>query len=225
MNKDRELESLIEQLRMPDLHIRQSAFELLKVKGLLYDGSLNGADLSFVDLTGADLKESKLIGVDLSAASVRWADLTGADLRGAELRSTNFAQAILHQAILRDTNLYQANLGAAELKNADLTRANLGEADLSYADLNTAMLEGAYLVRTKMIQTDVTQIKCNQTTFAGLDLTSVKGLSSVNHVGSSSIGIDTIYLSIGKIPEDFLRGCGVSEELMTFILSLRPDAC
>jgi hypothetical protein len=39
-------------------------------------------------------------------------------------------------------------------------------------------------------------------------------------LGASSIGIDTIYLSGGNISEVFLRGCGVSEDFITFMKSL-----
>ncbi len=40
------------------------------------------------------------------------------------------------------------------------------------------------------------------------------------HRGPSTIGIDTIYKSHGKIPEVFLRGCGVPEEFIRYIGSM-----
>jgi hypothetical protein len=40
------------------------------------------------------------------------------------------------------------------------------------------------------------------------------------HDGPCSIGIDTIFKSQGKIPESFLRGCGVPEDLIKLIPSL-----
>jgi TIR domain len=43
---------------------------------------------------------------------------------------------------------------------------------------------------------------------------------SVLHRLSSTIGIDTIYKSGGKIPEVFLRGCGAPEEFITSMRSL-----
>jgi hypothetical protein len=48
----------------------------------------------------------------------------------------------------------------------------------------------------------------------------VKGLETVRHVGPSIIGIDTILLSKGNIPESFLRGCGVPDEFITYAKSL-----
>lgn len=51
-----------------------------------------------------------------------------------------------------------------------------------------------------------------RTFLADVDLTDAKGLEIVRHVEPSSIGVDTIFRSKGKIPEPFLRGAGVPEE-------------
>ena len=48
----------------------------------------------------------------------------------------------------------------------------------------------------------------------------VNGLETVKHNRPSTIGIDTIYMSKGKIPEVFLRGCGVPDTMIAFIPSL-----
>ena len=40
------------------------------------------------------------------------------------------------------------------------------------------------------------------------------GLETVHHGGPSTIGIDTLFRSKGKIPEVFLRGCGVPEYII-----------
>jgi hypothetical protein len=48
----------------------------------------------------------------------------------------------------------------------------------------------------------------------------VRGLDSIDHDYPSTIGIDTIYLSQGKIPEGFLQGCGAPENLIRYIPSL-----
>ncbi|MBI3669830.1 MAG: toll/interleukin-1 receptor domain-containing protein, partial [Acidobacteria bacterium] len=51
-------------------------------------------------------------------------------------------------------------------------------------------------------------------------LSGVNGLETVTHHGPSTIGIDTIYLSKGQIPERFLRGAGVQETFITYMKSL-----
>jgi hypothetical protein len=45
-------------------------------------------------------------------------------------------------------------------------------------------------------------------------------LEAVIHEGPSSIGIDTIYKSKGKIPHAFLRGAGVPENFIEYMASL-----
>ena len=51
-----------------------------------------------------------------------------------------------------------------------------------------------------------------------------KGLETIRHSGSSTIGIDTIYKSRGKIPEVFLRGCGVPDNFIEYMHSLTGQA-
>jgi hypothetical protein len=53
-----------------------------------------------------------------------------------------------------------------------------------------------------------------------VNLTTVRGLDTLNHFGPSIIGIDTLYRSQGNIPEVFLRGAGVPEDMMTYMKSL-----
>src|SRR5207249_1186138 len=42
----------------------------------------------------------------------------------------------------------------------------------------------------------------------------------IRHVGPSTVGVDTLYRSKGKIPEAFLRSCGVPDNLITYLPSL-----
>lgn len=58
------------------------------------------------------------------------------------------------------------------------------------------------------------------TVFGNIDLQQVKGLDSLHHRGPSSIAIDTITLSQGKIPEVFLRGAGLSDTFIAYARSL-----
>ena len=56
--------------------------------------------------------------------------------------------------------------------------------------------------------------------FGDVDLTTVRGLDTIEHSGPSTIGIDTLYHSQGNIPEVFLRGAGIPEDSITYIKSL-----
>jgi hypothetical protein len=58
------------------------------------------------------------------------------------------------------------------------------------------------------------------TVFGDVDLSGVKSLETVQHLGPSTIGIDTIYRSKGRIPEEFLRGAGVPEQFVACLPAL-----
>jgi len=152
-------------------------------------------------------------------------DLSSADLRGAELRYANFRLADLKHA-----NLSHANLSCADLSEADLSGANLLGANLTCANLERANLRGVNLSEADMLRADFrgayvsraefTNAVFRETTLVECDLSEVKGLDFIQHHGPSTIGIDTIYKSKGKIPESFLRGCGVPESFITQMHSL-----
>ncbi len=67
--------------------------------------------------------------------------------------------------------------------------------------------------------------KAGGTIFAAIDLSAAKGLETVVHRKPSTIGIDTIYKSRGRIPEVFLRGCGVPDDFIAYIGSMDWRCC
>ena len=90
---------------------------------------------------------------DLSNASFYRADLMGAELMEADLRGSNFELA---------------NLGMANLRGADFSGAILPEAVLRNADLDNS---------------DFTDALVGFTVFGDNDLSTVKGLETVRHLG------------------------------------------
>ena len=148
-----------------------------------------------VDFAGADLS-----GADLGGANLVEADLSGAYLYGANLVEADLSGADLGGAILGGANLSGAILGGADLRETILVEADLGGANLGGADLSGAILHGTH--------------------FADVDLSSVVGLTDAQHVGPSTVGIDTLYRSAGKIPDAFLRGCGVPDRFIEYVGSL-----
>lgn len=68
------------------------------------------------------------------------------------------------------------------------------------------------------------EISIDLTILGDVNLSVAKGLETVNHIGPSTIGVDTIYKSKGTIPDAFLRGAGVPEALITYIPSLTSRA-
>jgi hypothetical protein len=150
-----------------------------------------------------------LIEAHLSAESLSEANLSEADLRGA-----NLSWADLSWANLSDADLRGANLGGADLREANLSGANLSGAKLWTANLSSANLRGA----------DLSQARLWNTGFTDLDLSVVKGLDAVSHEGPSEISISTIYRSHGQISKAFLRGCGVPESFIAYMVLLPSEA-
>ncbi len=164
-----------------------------------YGADLSNADLSNANLTSANLLSANLSHADLHNADLLSANLSHADLSNARLSGANLYGADFDGANLSRANFYGANLSNAKLSNADLSNANLHNSNLSYANLRYANLHGAY---------------CGSTVFANVDLSEARGLDLVEHARPSTIGIDTLFRSNGKIPEAFLRGCGVPESMI-----------
>ena len=167
-------------------------------------------DLSGANLFMANLSNANLSGVNLSNANLGGANLSVAKLSGANLSVANLTGANLRGATLIAANLYGANLINANLRRADLRASNLSEAHLSDADFSEAHTSDA----------DLSGATVGWTTFGSADLSSTKGLDSVSHLGPSTIGIDTIYKSGGKIPDAFLRGAGVPDNFISYMGSL-----
>jgi uncharacterized protein YjbI with pentapeptide repeats len=149
------------------------------------------------DFTGAKLIGVRLPGAYLSEADFRTANLREADFRNSNLRMVDFREAVLRRANLRKADLSNALLGCAALDQADFTNASLRKADLG----------AAYLF---------------ETVFANVDLGETDGLNYCQHLGPSIVDFRTLRLS-GDLPLPFLRGCGLPDNLIDYLPSLRCD--
>ncbi len=179
------------------------------------------ADLSSADLTGATMSGANLEGVHLSSAVLCGADLRGTNLsRGTDLSAADLGAADLGEADLRGVNLSGAKLCGAKIRAGNLSWADLTQSDLQDADLGQANLSGADLTWANFAGADLTEAYAGLTKFADVNLCVARGLETIKHLGPSTIGIDTIYKSRGKIPEAFLRGCGVPDEFIAYIGSM-----
>jgi uncharacterized protein YjbI with pentapeptide repeats len=128
-------------------------------------------------------------------------DLMEADLSGVNLKGATLRRASLTLAHLSGANLNGADLSGADLSFADLSGANLSGSDLNFADLSMSTLIGS----------DFSNAHVSGTNFVGTNLSQAIGLDDIFHTQSSTIGTSTLVLSRGKIPEVFLRGCGLSD--------------
>lgn len=182
------------------------------------------AGLQGTKLIEADVRDAHLSGTDLGGAILRGANLTGTNLLGADLGSTNLSTVDLVDAGLLRANLARADLTQANLSKANLSEANLHEANLKNANLSGVDISGANLTRVQLNEADLTQAKIAWTILIGTDLSTVKGLESVEHQGPSYIDIHTLFNSKGKIPNVFLRGVGAPDIFLEYLPSLTGKA-
>jgi Pentapeptide repeats (8 copies) len=201
---------------------RDEALKLLKggEEGIREWNDRRRAHEAIPDLSNADLGGANLIRADLSGANLFQSNLSDADLSGANLSVADLGGANLIRADLSGANLYGAHLGGADLGGANLFKSNLFQSNLSGAKLSGVDLSGAKLSDVDLTGADLGDALCEATIFADVDLSEVRGLDSIRHRGPSTIGIDTLFLSEGKIPEPFLRGCGVPETLIAYLPSI-----
>jgi len=177
--------------------------------------NLCGADFSEANLPRANLTRAVLDGANLTKASLAGANLAGASLEGTDLYASNLAGAIVTNVRFTRSKLFGANF-----YGADLTGASFLETNLSGACLTQANLCAASLVNSQLFGTDFREANLRSTVFGNLDLESATGLKMANHYGPSTIGVDTIFLSRGQIPDMFLRGAGVPEAFIAYMKSL-----
>jgi uncharacterized protein YjbI with pentapeptide repeats len=205
--------------------VDETLVKLLKEKGVAWWNEWwETHSISTPDLSRADLSEEKLNGADFAAVvlnetNLSYSDLTGASLSGATLVGANLCGARLIGADLAPRFIVRYGNRGRELEwervtfkawGANLTAANLTRADLSLASLAEASL----------VDTDFRNATMNQTQLGSVDLSRCRGLETVKHGGPSTIGIDTIYRSGGRIPDIFLRGAGVPEPFIVQMKAL-----
>ncbi len=161
---------------------------------------INHKGKSLQEILRAHSAWSSSFGAQGERADLNMADLRAADLGGAYLFGANLVGADLSGAILNQANLLVASLNDADLSGAYLNWANIRETHLSGANMERCVL--------------------GYTMFADCDLSNVRGLETAVHHYPSTIGIDTILKSQGKIPDAFLKGAGVPDFWINYVNSL-----
>jgi uncharacterized protein YjbI with pentapeptide repeats len=190
----------------------------------LSSANFSSAYLRFADFSSANLSHTILAfaylgSVDFSHANLSHAILTEADLSHANFSHADLSHANLSCAKLRSTNLTSANLRFAKLGNAHLLVANLSHTDLSHADLSSANFSGANLSGANFHKTELFH-----TVFANIDLCTVNGLDTLNHIGPSFVDVRTVQLPEGEICLRFLQGVGFSDIFIDYLPSMLRTA-
>ena len=172
------------------------------------------ADLTEVDLSTADLSQRQLSMInfdraDLSRASMDGSELVDCWFRMARLPRARLVGATVIRCDFENANLQESNWRAATIVNSSFDGARFG-----------ADLAGAVIRSVSVDCTDFTSAELGQTLWSDVDLSTAMGLEKVSHSSASTIGLDTIVRSRGKIPESFLRGCGVPDEVIAYVRSV-----
>jgi hypothetical protein len=157
-----------------------------------------------LDLSGADLSVCDLAGANLAEANLDGAKFTGANLKGADLYRTSAAETNFRQADLRLARVRGTSMSNSDLRGAKLIGATLRTVEFDAAQMNGALFGG--------------------TIISAVDLSRIRGLEATRHQRPSSIGIDTIVRSRGRIAPEFLRAAGVPEALVKYVIGLSRDA-
>lgn len=200
------------------------------LKGTNLKGTnLSNANLSKVDLynallLGANLCEADLEGANLQGATLIRANLTRATIPRANLSWANLTEANLTNAYLGMTDLGYANLRGTKFTGTNLSGANLEDAFLFDANFREANLHGVNLTRARFHNTNFDRSIMKYVILADVDIRNATGWESIVHEGPSTVGIDTIYKSRCQIPEIFLRGCGVPEQMIQYLPSITGNA-
>lgn len=107
--------------------------------------NFEGYQLSYINLSGADLNGINFKNASLSQSNLSGCNLCGANFEGASCCAANLSRANLTGANLSSAILLEAKLRYSLLKNTNLTAANLEGADASYCVINKADFTNACL--------------------------------------------------------------------------------
>ena len=138
-------------VRAPQVNISGADLRNSDLMGaVMRRANLSGCYLNPSHLYHADLREANLTGALFNGSNMRGADLRGADLSGADLDRTVLSDADLSGADLSGANLQRSSLIGARLAGANFTGANFSGADLVRSDLTDAVLTDADMFQTRI---------------------------------------------------------------------------
>jgi uncharacterized protein YjbI with pentapeptide repeats len=132
-----------------------------------------------------------------------------------DFNNVNLSNTQLQHVRFSGSNLRWANFSGARLFGVDFVNT-----DLRYTTFRSAYLSSANFFGAKFDGVDFAGTALEYASFGGNDLSEVKGLETIRHHDRSSIDIETIYKSRGRVPVAFLRGCGLPEPFIVQIPAL-----
>lgn len=191
----------------------------------LSEAYLSGADLQEACLVEADIRMAHLDGANFRRANLTSVQATGVNLRYTDGDGANLSRACLSLSHLMDSRLDHAYLRGAVLTEVDLTLASLCDTDLTEADLGRAILDETNLIgtifhRTRLNRTRFLGASMAGTILADCNVHDAEGLETIKHQGPSTLGVDTLRYARGSLPDIFLRGIGLPEQVLRSLVTL-----
>ena len=161
---------------------------------------LSFANLSGVNLSGADLSKANLSWTDFSGANLSKADLSEANLGWANLNKADLSKANLSWAYLIGANLSEADFSRANISKANLVGTNLSGANLSQADLSKAVLEVAEFSGTNFRNANFSGANLSRANLNGENLAEENlggaALKNANLVGANLSGANLSWTNL-----------------------------
>lgn len=208
-----ERNQLLEQIRSKKRAESLHALEIIKERGWLTDGTLQGASLYGVKWQHTDLRNADLRGCTLSGIVLQGADISGADFTGAEMIDSDLRGVKAHGTTLVGVDAIACKTTLGDFTDADLSGATFGNATFSFTKLH----------HTTLTDVDFNNAIFDNTILADVDLSSARNLQSVRHYGPSDVGVATLVRSVA-VEMDFWRGCGVAEPTLMMLTEMRKPA-
>lgn len=161
---------LIRDLSSSDYGFATRAARELKANDWLYDGSLNGADISGANLynenlyglqmvrgwlIGANLEFTNLNNATISDVTMNGSRLTEARMRNINLSESYISGSVLYKAVMTNSDLRRTDLSDSNLVNAILSDSNMEQASVENSDLSGANLTNVNLHFGKLIKANL----------------------------------------------------------------------
>jgi uncharacterized protein YjbI with pentapeptide repeats len=171
---------------------------------LLRKITLSDATLSHTFLPNADLSDVNLSGADLANADLSHTFLPNTDLSDANLSGADLANAVVGDPDLSGANLSGANLASVFLLDANLSRADLGGAHLPNASLENANLRGHDLSDTYLFNANLIEADLREADLSGADLEKADGITN-EELEQQAASLEGATMPNGQKYEDWLK--------------------
>lgn len=193
-------------------------------------------DLSYANLSGINLSNIDLRDTYLSGTILRHSNLNNARFNGAFLGEADLLNAVANEASFYGANLIKANLEKAQFFRTDFTeaeltgailikanliatdlfRTNLLGANFNNADLSRANLREANFTKSEIGYTNFSESELNWTIFGYTNLSTCIGLETVRVLSPCVIDFPTLRAS-KNLPKEFLTKLGIPDLLMEYL--------